>query len=258
MVNLSQPAITLHRARGVDYARALDWQFATAAGVCAARAPSAHAGEALAVIEHTPVYTLGRRGGREHVLADAAELRARGAELVTTDRGGDVTFHGPGQLVAYPILDLRSRRLGAAAYVRALEQCVIDTLAAFDVPGERVHGRPGVWVSSVRPEPVHGSSRARWVAPLSKIAAVGVRIERGISRHGLALNVTTDLSWFEAIVPCGIADADVTSMARELGLPPAFEAVARAFADAFERVFDARLVDVVDSPLGRAAAMAPA
>jgi lipoyl(octanoyl) transferase len=177
------------------------------------------------------------------VLVDPAKLRARGADVIATDRGGDVTFHGPGQLVAYPILDLRRRGLGAASYVRALEQCVIDTLDAFGLRGERVAGRPGVWT---RP-PAGGAGE------MAKIAAVGVRIERGVSRHGLALNVSTDLTWFDAIVPCGIADAGVTSMARELGEAPAFAAVAGAFARAFQRVFDARLVDVVDSPLARRA-----
>lgn len=231
MTNAPRLPITLHRASRVEYDRALSWQLTTAAEVRAAREQSARSGEALAVIEHTPVYTLGRRGGREHLLADPAVLRARGAELIETDRGGDVTFHGPGQLVAYPILDLHARRLGAAAYVRALEQCVIGTLDAFGIRGERVAGRPGVWVRG------------------AKIAAVGVRIERGVSRHGLALNVSTDLAWFDAIVPCGIADASVTSVAAELAQPPAFERVTDAFADVFARVFDARLVVAVDSPL---------
>jgi lipoyl(octanoyl) transferase len=236
MTNASRTPVQLHRADAVGYERALRWQRETADRVLAARdeASMGAPAEALAVIEHTPVYTLGRRGGHEHVLVDPAELRARGAEVIATDRGGDVTFHGPGQLVAYPILDLRRRRLGAAAYVRALEQCVIATLAAFGIRAERVAGRPGVWA----PGP-------------AKIAAVGVRIERGVSRHGLALNVSTDLAWFDAIVPCGIADAGVTSMAREPGGAPPFDAVVQAFRDAFAGVFDVRLVAAVDSPLAR-------
>ncbi|MEX2228497.1 MAG: lipoyl(octanoyl) transferase LipB [Dehalococcoidia bacterium] len=243
MTNASRTPVQLHRAGAVGYERALRWQRETADRVLAARdgafvgAPS----EALAVIEHTPVYTLGRRGGHEHVLVDPAELRARGAEVIATDRGGDVTFHGPGQLVAYPILDLRRRRLGAAAYVRALEQCVIATLAALGIRGERVAGRPGVWTL-----PPNSPSGGR-----AKIAAVGVRIERGVSRHGLALNVSTDLAWFDAIVPCGIADAAVTSMAREPGGAPPFDAVVHAFCDAFAGVFDARLIAAVDPSLAR-------
>jgi lipoyl(octanoyl) transferase len=160
------------------------------------------------------------RARRDHLLASEAALAMRGAEVVDTDRGGDVTFHGPGQLVAYPILDLRARGLGPADYVRMLEACVIETLARFGIDADRVAGRPGVWVDSGR----------------AKIAAVGVRIRDGVSMHGLAVNVTTDLEWFEAIVPCGIADATVTSMARMLGAAPAHETVEDAFIDAITRV----------------------
>jgi lipoate-protein ligase B len=121
------------------------------------------------------------------------------------------------------VLDLHRRGLGPAAYVRLLEQCVIDTIEAFGVAAERVAGRPGVWVRD------NGS--------LAKIAAVGVRVRRGVSTHGIALNVSTDLGWYDAIVPCGIADAGVTSLARVLGAPPAHEAVEAAFVAAFARMF---------------------
>lgn len=237
MTEIERAPVHLHRGRAVDYERALRWQRAATDAVLAAR-PGSRGAEALALIEHAPVYTLGRRGNREHVLAGPAELRARGAELIATDRGGDVTFHGPGQLVAYPILDLRRRGVGAAEYVRALESSVIETLAAFALRGERVAGRPGVWVGP------------------AKIAAIGVRIDRGVSRHGLALNVSTDLSWFDAIVPCGIADAGVTSMARELGEAPAFDAVVHSFCRAFARSFDVRLVEADASVLSSTSARA--
>ena len=164
-------------------------------------------------------------------------LAARGAEVVAVDRGGDVTFHGPGQLVSYPILDLHTRDLRAGDYVRLLEQTVIDTLERFDVRGERVRGRPGVWVGR------------------AKVAAIGVRVARGVSTHGLALNVDTDLAWFDAIVPCGIADAEVTSMARLLGAPPLFDQVVDAYRAAFEHRFDSRLVAVESSPLAPAEAV---
>ncbi len=167
------------------------------------------------------------------MLVPVEHLEAMGAQVVDCDRGGDVTFHGPGQLVAYPILDLHARGLHAGDYVRALEECVIRTLAAFGASGERVPGRPGVWAGG------------------GKVAAIGVRIERGVSRHGLALNVSTDLAWFDAIVPCGLPDASATSMRRLLGAAPPFEAVVRAFRDAFAGVFECGLVDVGPAGLGK-------
>ena len=141
-----------------------------------------------------------------------------------TDRGGNVTFHGPGQLVAYPILNLRGRDIGAASYVRALEAIMIEAVARFGVRGEVVRGRPGVWVDG------------------AKLAAVGVRVSRGISRHGLALNVSTDLEWFARIVPCGIPDIEATSLERLLGAAPAMREVEDALAQAFEREFGCRLL----------------
>ena len=171
-------SVLLHRPGRLDYDVALRWQREMAAAL---HDDDGH--EALAILQHPPVYTLGCRARREHLLVDAAELAARGAAVVQVSRGGDVTFHGPGQLVAYPILDLRRRQLGAADYVRSLEETVIATLARFGVRGERVVGRPGVWVGG------------------AKLAAVGVRVQRGITSHGLALNVSTDLSWFDANRP---------------------------------------------------------
>jgi lipoate-protein ligase B len=179
--------------------------------------------ERLALLEHPPVITLGVRGDRAHVLASAAELETRGISVVEADRGGDVTFHGPGQLVAYPILDLRVRGLRAADYVRALERVAVETLVTFGVEASRRPGTPGAWVGE------------------RKIAAVGVRIDRGISRHGLALNVDVDLGCFDLIVPCGLEGTGVTSIAAELGEAPSMGAVMEAFVDAFEHVFEGRL-----------------
>ena len=206
--------IRLARLGYVEYGPAWRWQTAAAAALRAGEA-----GEALALLEHRPVYTLGRRANRDHLLVEAAALRRRGAAVVESDRGGDVTFHGPGQLVLYPILDLRGRGLGPAAYVRALEQTAIETLHRFGLHGERIAGRPGVWAGG------------------AKVAAVGVRVAGGVSSHGIALNVETDLSWFEAIVPCGIVDARATSIERLLGRSPGIERCGEALLSAFCDVF---------------------
>jgi lipoyl(octanoyl) transferase len=185
--------------------------------------------EALAVLQHEPVFTVGRRVRPEHLLSTREELEARGAALVESDRGGDVTFHGPGQLVVYPILDLRARGLAPSDYVRRLEATIIETLATFKIAGERVQGRPGVWVDG------------------AKVAAIGVRVQGGVTTHGFALNVDTDLAWYDAIVPCGIAGATVTSMARILGSSPGMGTVENAICRAFESVFDSELVPATAS-----------
>ncbi len=177
----------------------------------------------LLLVEHPPTYTLGRNGDRSNVLVDPTAV---GAEMIDVDRGGDVTFHGPGQLVAYPILTLPTKGGDARGlpdvpgYIRFLEQVLIDTLIAVGLTDVGRHrGCPGVWVEPNTP-------RSR------KIAALGVRIERGRSLHGIALNVSTDMAWFDHIVPCGIADKGVTSLRAE-GSPVELHAVADAFAGAF-------------------------
>jgi lipoyl(octanoyl) transferase len=214
--------VELQRLGRIDYAAALEWQRRRAAAFVAS--PET-AREAVSFLEHDPVYTLGARGNRAYLIASEAELAARGAAVVQSDRGGDVTFHGPGQLVVYPILNVRRRGFGAAAYVHALEEAVIRALDTFGVAGARIAGRRGVWVFE------------------RKVAAIGVRISRGISMHGLALNVSTDLRWFQAIVPCGIADAGVTSIERVLGVAPPLRAVEDALAGALGDVLGIELVE---------------
>ena len=206
--------VALERLGRLAYERAEAWQRAAAEDV------RAGGPERIALLEHPPVYTLGARASRAHLLALEDALAHRGAALVATDRGGDITFHGPGQLVAYPILDLRARGLRAADYVRALEAAAIDCAGAFGIEAARRPGTPGAWVGT------------------NKLAAVGVRIDRGVSRHGLALNVSVDLEWFEAIVACGIEDGGVTSMARELREAPSMEAVSEALGGALLHVLD--------------------
>lgn len=156
-------------------------------------------GDRLLLLEHFPVYTLGRGGDEANLLATPERLREIGAELVRIDRGGDITFHGPGQIVAYPIVELKDP-LDLRRYVRTLEAAVIATAAAFDVSAAHLPGHPGIWVDGER-----------------KLAAIGVRVKRGVTTHGLALNVNNDLRWFDEMIPCGLPDKEVTSLARELG-----------------------------------------
>jgi lipoate-protein ligase B len=178
-------------------------------------------GEArLLLLEHPPTYTLGARGNAANLLADEARLQEIDAVVRRTDRGGDITYHGPGQLVGYPILDLRQWHEGPRWYVNSLEQVLIETLAEYGIDGRRVQGRPGVWAGE------------------SKIAAIGVRVSRGITSHGFALNVDPDLGYFSHIVPCGLPDVTVTSMARELGDAPAMARVLNSITAAFGRVFE--------------------
>ena len=169
-------------------------------------------GDRLLLLEHEPVYTIGRGGNAHNLLASPDRLAELGAELIRIDRGGDVTFHGPGQLVAYPIVELRDP-LDLRRYVRTLEAAVIATAAGFGIPAGRVNGLPGVWVEGTR-----------------KLAAVGVRVKRGVTTHGLALNVSTDLAWFDEMHPCGIPGCGVTSVERELGRAIPMGAVAERLA----------------------------
>ena len=179
----------------------------------------------LLLVEHDPpVITLTRRkGARVHLVAGDEALAAAGVEVAETDRGGDITYHGPGQLVAYPILDLNVLGLRLHGYMRFLERAVIDTLARFGVRGERDPQATGVWVP-----------RAGQTTPPAKICAMGVRIARWVTMHGLALNVTTDLAHFDLIVPCGLAGRSVTSLRQELGADcPEMAQVKRVFVETF-------------------------
>jgi lipoyl(octanoyl) transferase len=157
--------------------------------------------DVLLLLEHPHVLTLGVRGdgGRRHILASRDQLVARGVEVHETGRGGDVTYHGPGQIVGYPILDLKPDRCDVHRYVRDLEEILIRTAMHYGIAAERVPGLTGVWVGH------------------EKLAAIGVRVARWVTSHGFALNVSTDLDYFNLIVPCGIADRGVTSLARLLG-----------------------------------------
>ncbi|MHC4108804.1 MAG: lipoyl(octanoyl) transferase LipB [Planctomycetota bacterium] len=190
----------------------------------------------LFLLEHVPpVITVSRRrGARRHLVADDEQLRTAGVGVAETDRGGDVTYHGPGQLVAYPILDLNALGLRLHGYMRRLEQIVIDTLAEFGIEGERDPAATGVWVEGSH-EVTKSRSHEVTKSPSRKICAMGVRVTRWVSMHGLALNVTTNLEHFDLIVPCGLAGRTVTSMQQELGdRCPSMDEVKAALARQFQ------------------------
>ncbi len=198
-------------------------------------------GDVLLLLEHPPVLTLGRNATRSNILASNDELARLGIQVHEINRGGDVTYHGPGQIVGYPILDLRGDfpekkgpHLGAVEYVRWLEEALIRTCAEYGVITQRICGRTGVWT-------VAGGS-----IPEKKIAAIGVHISRGVTSHGFALNVTTDLRDFNLIVPCGISDAAVTSLEQELGLDdpamPTMEQAMHTVSRNFGRVFGRQIL----------------
>jgi len=204
-------------------------------------------GDVLLLLEHSPVITLGRNAKAANIIASVEELARLGVEVSECDRGGDVTFHGPGQLVGYPIFDLRGiaasdgtrKTLGAIEYVRRLEEVLIRTCADFKIPGKRVTGLTGVWTDS---------------EVEAKIAALGVHISRGITSHGFALNVNVDLSFFNLIVPCGIASKPVTSMAKELGRDLPMQEVAHSISRNFGAVFESQMLwlESLDDLLGHA------
>jgi lipoyl(octanoyl) transferase len=206
-------------------------------------------GDVLLLLEHTPVITLGRNAKEKNILASPETLVGRGVEAFETDRGGDVTFHGPGQIVGYPIFDLRGfalpdgkrKTLGAVDYVRRLEEVLIRTCADYRIPTKRVRGLTGVWTE------VETGDEA-------KIAAIGVHISHFITSHGFALNVNTDLSYFDLIIPCGITEKPVTSMKKELGKGVKATAVAESLSRNFGTVFQSQMqwLETLDALLGPA------
>jgi lipoyl(octanoyl) transferase len=210
----------------VDYASALELQRETVAQRKAGAIP-----DTLLLLEHPHVYTLGRNARRENLLVSEEELAARGAQVFRTDRGGDVTYHGPGQLVGYPILDLAQHRRDISWYMRSLEDVFLHTARDFGVEAVRLPGAAGVWVGN------------------DKLVAMGVHLSRWVTSHGFALNVNTDLHYFEWIVPCGLREKGVTSLARLLGRPVEMEAVTERVVEHFGAVFglDVRTVEELKS-----------
>jgi lipoyl(octanoyl) transferase len=183
----------------------------------------------LLLCEHPHVITQGRNGKREHLLASEHVLRQKGVEFHTTDRGGDITYHGPGQIVGYPILNLGEIRRDVVWYVRMLEEAMIRATAEFGITAERIAGKTGIWVGDGGAE--------------EKLAAIGVHISRWVTSHGFAYNVSTDLRYFDLIVPCGIADRKATSLEKLLGRSVKWEEITPRIAKRFGEVFGLELKD---------------
>lgn len=218
------PICEVYRLGCVPYQQAWDWQAEAVQQRSLDEAP-----DRLLLLEHPHTFTLGSAGHAEYVLWDEAERQRRGVELFRIDRGGDVTYHGPGQLVGYPIIRLPraegpGRKLDVRGYLRHIEAVMMRTLADFGIAGKPIDGLTGVWVDTPRGE--------------EKICAIGVKINtKGVTKHGFALNINTDLRYFDGIVPCGIPDKGVTSMARLLGGPVDFDAVTDCLITHFGEVF---------------------
>jgi lipoyl(octanoyl) transferase len=215
----------------ISYKSAWDYQEELLALNVQAKKEGAGTTNHLLFLEHPPVYTLGKSGHEENILISESDRISRGIEYYKANRGGDITFHGPGQLVGYPILDLEKYYTDIGRYLRNLEEAVIDTMALYGLKGERSKGETGVWLDPG----VAGRER--------KICAMGVRCSRWITMHGFAFNVNTDLSYFDYIIPCGIKDKKVTSLANELGHKLSFNEVKANLKKSFEKVFSSTLLE---------------
>jgi lipoyl(octanoyl) transferase len=220
---VTERALQVEQLGRRPYGQVLEYQRAVAAERIAGSRP-----DTLLLVEHDPVVTLGRSSKQNHLLVDEGALAARGVELFDIERGGDVTYHGPGQLVGYPIIDLKEHRQDLHWYLRQLEQALIDALGTFDVEAHRIEKYTGVWVAD------------------RKIASIGVHARSWVTWHGFALNVSTNLSSFDLIVPCGIPDVRMTSVAAELGGAVSLDEVSDRVVDSFSRVFE--LAPVAVSP----------
>ena len=237
----------------VDYATALRLQ-----KKLIALRQEGRVGDVLLLLEHTPVITQGRNAKAQNILASPELLAQRGVEVFECDRGGDVTFHGPGQLVAYPIFDLRGlpsksatrRTMGVIEFVRGLEEVLIRTCGDYGIATKRITGLTGVWTGDhpIATGPAAPDSPGEGTRPFphntheAKIAALGVHVSRGVTSHGIALNVQPDLSFFDLIIPCGITSKPVTSMAKELGRELPIAEVAQALSRNFGSVFERQML----------------
>lgn len=214
------PTVNCIRIKGVvDYAAMLERQQAVHGAVASGDMPST-----LFLMEHTPTITLGRNALSEHILCDNKGLQKAGVKIIPTDRGGDVTYHGPGQLVAYPVFDLNHWKTSVDWYLRALEETVILVLESYGLKGERLPKYTGVWVND------------------AKVAAIGIAVKHWISWHGLAINIDPNMQHWGLIIPCGIRNKPVTSLAQLLDDTPPVDEVAERCIDAFRSVFECEVV----------------
>lgn len=232
---MSTPTVTVQQLGLIDYQQAWDYQQQLMDGLIATKlanrdaekpVPQSHY---LLLCEHPAVFTLGKSGSMDNLLVPENELGAKGASFYKINRGGDITHHGPGQLVGYPILDLDEFFTDIHKYLRYLEEAIILTLAEFGIKGNRLPGATGVWLDPEDP------ARAR------KICAMGIRASRWVTMHGFALNVNNDLGYFDWIIPCGIDDKQVTSIKKELGHAVDMGQVATAFLKHFSQIFGAEM-----------------
>jgi lipoyl(octanoyl) transferase len=240
---MKEKEVILFKDLGImDYKTAWDYQeklmqenlkiksvvHSTASGIASAELPTQHH---LLLVEHTPVYTLGKSGKIEHVLISEQQREEKGIQFFHTNRGGDITFHGPQQIVGYPILDLEKFYTDIGRYLRELEEVIILTLAEYGIAAGRSPGETGVWIDA----DTKGQER--------KICAMGVRCSRWITMHGFAFNINTDLNYFNYIIPCGIQNKKVTSLKTELGRAVDMEEVKDKLKANFEKVFQATLIE---------------
>lgn len=228
---MEQPRVTLHDLGLVDYKETWDFQENLLQGIVAAKRqgetnPMNH----LILCEHPNVFTLGKSGNETNVLFNTSNAQGRDASFYKINRGGDVTFHGPGQLVVYPIFDLEQFFKDIHKYMRFLEECVIKTLSSFGVHGERIAGLTGVWVPG---------------NPAKKIAAFGVKCSRWVTMHGIGFNINTDLSYFNQIIPCGINDMSVTSLEKELGVSVNMYEVKNSLLKHLEDLFNYNMITAI-------------
>ena len=226
---MNRPKVKYHPLGSVDYKEAWDFQESLFNTIISAKQlrvldSSSH----LITCAHPHVFTLGKSGKKDHLLADENSLSAIDATFYQINRGGDITYHGPGQLVVYPILDLDQFFTDIHKYMRFLEEAVILTLAEYGIKGHRIEGLTGVWIDSEKPR---------------KIAAFGVKSSRWVTMHGIGFNVNTDLSYFDQIIPCGISDKQVTSMQQELGYRLDMDVVTVQLVEHLRLLFDFELTE---------------
>ncbi|HVZ78050.1 MAG TPA: lipoyl(octanoyl) transferase LipB [Gemmatimonadaceae bacterium] len=251
---MTRPQLWIADLGTCPYGQVLEFQRAVARARITGEVPE----DVLLLVEHPPVVTLGRSSKDAHLLASPELLAARGVELFEVERGGDVTFHGPGQLVGYPILNLERHRKDLHWYLRQVEESLIVGLREFSLQGTRSAGQTGVWVGGPAPAarpataPAGFADQAGRAAPIRKIASIGVHARSWVTWHGFALNVSTDLGYFDLMVPCGIQGVTMTSIERETGRQVAMRAVQEAIVSGFAEVFGLEPVSVAPDALPEA------